>query len=49
MNNVINDSERPGKNITWQAQLHPPPCEHHDVIAHEEGGAASNAGSLEAE
>jgi hypothetical protein len=53
MHNAINDSKRPGRNITWQAQPHPAYCAHQfEVIAHLLSAAlrrAFNCGSLEAE
>jgi len=52
-NNVTNHSERPGRNITWQAQPPPAHCAHEfEVIAHELGAALKRCfkcGSLEAE
>jgi hypothetical protein len=53
MNHVTNHSERPRRNITWQAQPPPAHCAHEfEVISHELGAALKRCvkcGSLEAE
>jgi hypothetical protein len=53
MKNIVNDSDRPTREITRQVQPNPALCEHEfEVIAHEEGGALSQCtkcGSLEKE
>jgi len=53
MNNVIKHSERPRKNIAWQALPQPAQCAHrYEPIAHEEAGVLKRCfrcGSLEAE
>jgi hypothetical protein len=53
MNNVIKHSERPGKNILWQALPQPAQCAYpYEPVAHQEAGILKrtlHCGSLESE